>query len=93
MNCGNPPYDNCSDYYKLSITIPLLDHVIANLNSYFSNNHLIAANGFHLVPYMYIKANNESVNWREKLRSLFQFYIWFFFGKTYTSRKILDKRF
>ena len=29
----NQPHSNCSEYYKYSITIPLVDHVVAHLQS------------------------------------------------------------
>lgn len=34
----NIPSDNSSDYYKLNLTIPLLDHLISELDARFSRN-------------------------------------------------------
>ena len=36
----NQPHSNCSEYYKYSITIPLVDHVVAHLQSYFSSSNI-----------------------------------------------------
>ena len=63
----NQPHSNCSEYYKYSITIPLVDHVSAHLQSYFSRSNITVTNGFDLVPYVLHKANNNNVNWREKV--------------------------
>ena len=63
---NNQSHSNCSEYYKYSITIPLVDHVAAHLQSYFSRSNITVTNGFYLVPYVLYKANNN-VNWREKI--------------------------
>ena len=57
----NQPHSNCSEYYKYSITIPLVDHVVAHLQSYFSSSNVTVTNGFCLVSYVLYKANNNSV--------------------------------
>ena len=62
----NQPHSNFSEYYKYNITIPLVDHVVAYLQSYFSSSNITVTNGFYLVPYVLYKANNDNVNWREK---------------------------
>ena len=64
---NNQPHSNCSEYYKYSITIPLVDHIVAHLQSYFSSSNLTVTNGFYLVPYVLYKAKNNNVNWREKV--------------------------
>ena len=70
----NQPHSNCSEYYKYSITIPLVDHVVAHLRSYFSSSNITVTNGFYLVPYVLYKANNNNVNWREKVWNFLKFY-------------------
>ena len=69
----NQPHINCSEYYKYSITTPLVDHVAAHLQSYFSRSNITVTNGFYLVPYVLYKANNN-VNRREKVWNFFKFY-------------------
>ena len=71
---NNQRHSNCSEYYKYSITIPLVDHVAAHLQSYFSRSNITVTNGFYLVPYVLYKANNNNVNWREKVWNFFKFY-------------------
>ena len=70
----NQLHSNCSEYYKHSITIPLVDHVVAHLQSYFSSSNITVTNGFYLVPYVLYKANNNNVNWRGKVWNIFKFY-------------------
>ena len=54
-----------SEYYKLSLTIPLLDRVISELKSRFSPQHRVHANGIYLLPSMVVKHKED---WKEKIR-------------------------
>ena len=65
----NQPHSKCSEYYKCSITIPLVDDVVVHLQS-----NITVANGFYLVPHVLYKANNNNVNWIEKVWNFFKFY-------------------
>ena len=71
---NNQPHRNCSEYYKYSITIPLVNHIVAHLQSYFSSSNLTVTNGFYLVTYVLYKARNNYVNWREKVWNFLKFY-------------------
>ena len=44
---NNVPPQDCSDYYCLNLTIPLLDHLIAELNTRFD-----AASSQHIIEFM-----------------------------------------
>ena len=77
----NQPHSNCSEYYKYSITISLVDHVVAHLQSYFSSSNITVTNGFYLVLHVLYKTNNNNnnnnnnnVNWREKVWNFLKFY-------------------
>ena len=69
----NEPQNNWSEYHKYNITIPLVDHVIARLQLYFSSSNITVTTGFYFVPYVLYKANNDNVNWREKVWIFFKF--------------------
>ena len=71
---NNQPHSNCSEYYKYSITIPLVDHIVAHLQSYFSSSNLTVTNGFYLVLYVLYKAKNNNVSWREKVWNFLKIY-------------------
>ena len=52
----NVPSDNSSDYYKRTTTIPLLDHLISELNARFdSNSSQIVSEFMQLLPSEIIK--------------------------------------
>ena len=70
----NQPHSNCSEYYKYSITILVVDHVVAHLQSYFSSSNITVTNVFYLVPHVLYKASNNNVSWREKVWNFFKFY-------------------
>ena len=55
----NQPHSNCSEYYKYNITIPLVAHLVAHLQSYFSSSNITVTNGCYLVPHVLYKANNN----------------------------------
>ena len=63
----NEPQNNWSEYHKYNITIPLVDHVIARLQLYFSSSNITVTTGFCFVPYVLYRANNDNVNWKEKV--------------------------
>ena len=67
----NQLHSNCSEYYKCSITISLVDHIVAHLQSYFSSSSMAV---YYLVPHVLYKANNNNVNWREKVWNFLKFY-------------------
>ena len=69
---------NCVVIAQNIITIPLVNNFAANLQSYFSISNITVTNGFCLVPYVLFKANNNYVNWREKVWNFFWFYNTYF---------------
>ena len=46
----NIPAQSPSDYYCCTITIPLLDHLISEIENHFSKQHLKVLQGFYLIP-------------------------------------------
>jgi len=55
----NHPSSNVSEYYKLSLTIPLLDHVVGQLTSRFSEQSLVSYYGLYLLPSKIVSMNTE----------------------------------
>ena len=60
--------------------MPLVDHVVGHLQSYFSISNITVTNRFYLVPYVLYKTNNDE-NWREKVfsflkKNLIQILFW-----------------
>ncbi|XP_066916952.1 52 kDa repressor of the inhibitor of the protein kinase-like [Clytia hemisphaerica] len=55
--------DSTSEYYKFSLTIPLLDQVLSELRSRFSPENRIHLNGNYIRPNIVI----SSTDWKEKI--------------------------
>ena len=60
----NVPAESPSDYYKKSITIPFLDHLIAEMNTRFSCLQERASSGIKLIPsLMSSRPRSEDFEW------------------------------
>ena len=67
----NPPASSPSEYHRLSLTLPLLDHLISDLNYRFPGNELTPYCGLYIVPYIMIKFQHV---WRKEFLVFFNFY-------------------
>ena len=47
---NNVPSDDISEYYKRAVTIPLLDHLIVELQSRFDASSVNSLNGLVIIP-------------------------------------------
>ena len=70
----NQPSTGPLDYYKKSITIPLLDHVINELTARFDFSTVTVYNGLCIVPAKMISMVYGNLNWKKKFRSFVHFY-------------------
>ena len=68
----NLPSDTPSDYYKLSRSIPLLDHMLSELNCRFSSHNQMALKGMCLIPAVLITMTKEEV--RKRVNTLVEMY-------------------
>ena len=50
QHCSNPEYDSCEDYFKKTVTIPFLDHLINDISSRFTNHSKQSASLQDLLP-------------------------------------------
>ncbi|XP_066928330.1 52 kDa repressor of the inhibitor of the protein kinase-like [Clytia hemisphaerica] len=60
--------DDIKKYYKLSLTIPLLERVKSELETRFSEEHRIHHDGFYVLPTTILSSKNSSV-WKSKVRA------------------------
>ena len=58
---SNPPAETTEDYFRRSIGIPFLDHLIAQLDSRFTTGSEIAVDGLGLVPSCIVQGRNGPV--------------------------------
>ena len=56
----NHPSNSTSEYYRHSLTIPLLDHVYGDLTTRFSQDSLVSYTGLYLIPSKIVSLNNQS---------------------------------
>ena len=70
----NPPASSASDYFKRALTIPLLDHLNADLAARFDNNNLVVYYGLSIVPSKMISILNGSETEKLKVQFIRIFY-------------------
>ena len=55
----NHPAETVSDFYRVSLTLPLLDTLYQELNARFSENSLLAYKGLYLLPNRVVKEQGK----------------------------------
>ena len=69
---------SASEYFKRSITIPLIDHLISDLNARFDFTNINVYYGLSIVPHKMISLLNGSTSgaqsWKEKFKLFTNFY-------------------
>ena len=74
----NHPADSVSDYYKKAVTIPLLDHLNAELKSRFDTHIICSYKGVSVVPAQMagmISKNSTLYAWKENFKICAKFCI------------------
>ena len=74
---SNTPAESMLDYYNTTITIPLLDHLMCQLDYRFDSSKTeVIFNGFVIVPekQIAIVQQPEKGHWKEKISLFFKFY-------------------
>ncbi|XP_047130019.2 52 kDa repressor of the inhibitor of the protein kinase-like [Hydra vulgaris] len=66
--------DTVSDYFKVSITLPLLNHLLNELENRFDIESLIVYNGLCAIPASLTKQYFRSCPWKEKFLIFLNFY-------------------
>ncbi|XP_065665682.1 52 kDa repressor of the inhibitor of the protein kinase-like [Hydra vulgaris] len=76
-NRANTPFEYVSHYFKMIITIPLLDHLSTKLNSRFNDTTLKRYKALDLVPSKMIAEIqcSSDTNWKDQVISFSDFYI------------------
>jgi len=70
----NHPSNSVSDFYKVSLTIQLLDTLQQHLESRFSDNALVAYTGLYLIPSKLNTFRVDKKSLYELTKSFFEFY-------------------
>ena len=71
----NYPSNSSSEYYKLSLTIPLVDTVLGELKR-FEGNQTYVVSGFYVIPYVLVASLKSPAKetWRDHFKRLLRFY-------------------
>ena len=65
----NYPSNSSSEYYKLSLTIPLVDTVLGELKRRFEGNQTYVFSGFYVIPYVMVASLKSSAKETWKITS------------------------
>ena len=71
----NFPGESPAHYYKLSLSIPLIDTVLSELKRRFEGNQKCLFEGLYIIPYIMVGSlkNNISVSWKDHFKILLKF--------------------
>jgi len=67
----NVPAEDPAEYYKQSITIPLLDHLLSQLHSRFGSDQQHVIRGLSLVP---VVMKESGTSWKKHVMELVTLY-------------------
>ena len=67
----NPKGESNTDYFRVTVTVPLLDHLMSDLEMRFPGNELTAYRGLHIIPYVMCVTPNT---WKKELLVFANFY-------------------
>ena len=73
-NRNNVPSESVSDYFKKVETIPLLDHLLTQLNVRFDSASVMVYGGLVIVPVKMLSLYHKNIDWRQKFRPFAEFY-------------------
>ena len=68
---SNQPVQNTKQYFRVSLTIPFLDHVSADLEYRFPGDELTQYRGLYIIPYVML---NESSDWKKEFMIFANYY-------------------
>ena len=72
----NFPAEPPSYYYKISLSIPLIDTVFSELKRRFEGNQKCIFGGLYIIPYIMVDSlkNNISMSWKDHFKIFLKFY-------------------
>ena len=66
MNRANPEIESIEQYYRVTVSAPLLDYLQSELSTRFSKENCSAVKGFAIIPTLIFQLDESSkMNWRE----------------------------
>lgn len=71
---ANHPFTSISEYYKRTITIPLIDHFNLSLQTRFDIDSVNVYKGLSIVPTKMMSLINKGIDWKEEFKTVSTFY-------------------
>ena len=72
---SNPPYKTISEYYKRTISIPLVDHISSALQNRFDTDSVNVYKGLSVVPEKMMSLKKDGKDWRDEFKVVADFYV------------------
>ena len=69
------PHNSISEYYKFTITIPLIDHLNSSLEARFDLDSVNVYKGLCIIPVKLLLLMRKGINWKDQLKTVANFYI------------------
>ena len=70
----NKPSKTISDYYKIYVTMPLLDHLQSSLDRRFDLDSINVYKGLSIVPVKMLSLIEKGIDWKEQFKTAANFY-------------------
>ena len=72
----NHPFTDASEYYKRTITMPMIDHLNSSLETRFNVQGINAYNGLSIIPskMLSLLKKHGSISWKKNFRQFLEFY-------------------
>ena len=70
----NKPSKTISDYYKIDVTISLLDHLQSSLDRRFDLDSINVYKGLSIVPVKMLSLIKKGIDWKEQFKTAANFY-------------------
>ena len=71
---ANHPFRSTSDYFKRTITIPLIDHSNSPLQAQFDVESVNIYKGLSIVPAKMLSLVSKEIDWKEQFQTVSSFY-------------------
>ena len=72
---ANIPHNSISEYYKFTITIPLIDHLNSSLEARFDLDSVNVYKGLCIIPVKLLSLVRKGINWKDQFKTVAKFYI------------------
>ena len=64
---NNVPSESVSDYFKEVVTIPLIDHLLTQLNVRFGSASVMVYGGLVIVPVKMLSLYHKNIDWMRRV--------------------------